>query len=65
MEKLSFSFVKEVLINEYGDDTGFHKRPEKNKIELFYDKKGGGKYVEAAFNFFGITDKQLILNLTS
>ena len=43
--------------------TRFHERPEKNKSEFGYDTKGGGKYVEAAFNSFSITDKQLILNL--
>ena len=52
-----------VLIKEYGDESGFHERPEKNNSEFAYDTKGGGKYVEAAFNSFSITDKQLILNL--
>ena len=61
--KLKSSYVKEVLINEYGDDIGFQERPEKNKSEFVYDTKGGGNYIEAAFNPFGITDEQLILNL--
>ena len=28
-----------------------------------YNTKGGGNYIEAAFNSFGIRDEQLILNL--
>ena len=31
--------MKEVLINEYGNDTAFHKIPEKNKIDLLYYTK--------------------------
>ena len=50
MGKLKSCYVKEVLINEYGHDTGFHKRPKKN-------------YVKAAFISFNITDEQFILNL--
>ena len=29
--KLKSSYVKELLIKEYGDGIGFHERPEKNK----------------------------------
>ena len=61
--KLKSSYVKEVLIKEYRDDIGFHERPEKNKSEFVYNTKGGGNYIEAAFDSFGITDEQLILNL--
>ena len=63
MDKLKSSLVKEVLIKEYRDDIGFHERPEKNKSEFVYDTKSGGNYIEAAFDSFGITDEQLILNL--
>ena len=63
MDKLKSSLVKEVLIKEYRDDIGFHERPEKKKSEFMYDTKGGGNYVEAALNSFGITDEQLTLNL--
>ena len=61
--KLKSSYVNEVLIKEYGDGIEFHERPEKNKSEFVYDTKGGSNYIEAAFDSFGITDEQLILNL--
>ena len=61
--KVKSSYVKDVLIKEYGDGIGFHERNEKNKSELVYDTKGGGNYIEAALNPFGITDEQLIHNL--
>ena len=35
----------------------------KNKSKFEYGTKGGGDYVEVAFNSFGITDEQLIVNL--
>ena len=60
---LKSSYVKELLIKEYGDSIGFHERPERNKSEFIYDTNGRGNYVEAAFNSFGITDEQLFLNL--
>ena len=50
MGTLKSSYVKEILINEYGNDTRFHKRPKKN-------------YVGAAFISFDITDEQFILHL--
>lgn len=55
--------MKEVLIKEYRDDIGFYERPEKNKSEFVCNTKDGGSYIEAAFDSFGITDEQLILNL--
>ena len=61
--KVKFSYVKDVLIKEYDDGIGFHERNEKNKSELVYNTKGGGNYIEAALNSFGITAEQLIHNL--
>ena len=63
MGKLKSSYVKEVLIKEYGDDIGFHETPEKNKSEFVNNTKGGSNYVKAVSNSFGITDDQSILNL--
>ena len=63
MSKLKCSYVKEVLIKGYRDDVGLHQRAERNKNEFMYCTIGGGNYVEASFNSFGITDAQLILNL--
>ena len=57
------SFVKELLIKEYGDKIGFYERNQKNRSELVYDTQGGGSYVEAALNSCGISDEQLISNL--
>ena len=51
MVKLKSSYVKQSLIKEYGDDIGFHERPEKNKSEFVYDTKCGGNYVKVAFNY--------------
>ena len=45
MSKLNSSYMKEVLIKENRDDTGFHERPGK-KSEFVYDTKGGRNYVE-------------------
>ena len=50
-------------IQEYGDDIRFHERPKKNKSEVVYDTEGGGNYIQAIFNSFGITDERLIVNL--
>ena len=50
--------MKEVLIEEYSDDIGFHERPEKTKCEYVYDTKCGGSYVKAVFNSFSITDEK-------
>ena len=63
MGKLKSSYVKEVLIKEYGDDIGFHETPEKNKSEFVNNTKGGSNYIKAVSDSFGITDDQSILNL--
>ena len=59
----NFLIVKKVSVNVYVDEIGCCERPEESKSEFMCNAKGGGNYVEAAFNSSGITDKQLILNL--
>ena len=57
------SYLKELLIKEYGDTIGFKERNELNKSDLVYDVAGGGDYIEAAISSLGITDEQLLRNL--
>jgi len=42
------SYLKEILIKEFGEDIGFHECSQKNVSELVYDKTAVGTYVEAA-----------------
>ena len=54
------SFLKTLLIREYGENIGFHVGYQKNKSEVVYDKRNGISYVEAAISCMGITDETLI-----
>ena len=56
------SYVKQILINEYGSDIGFKERAEKNKSDWVYDCKGGGDYIQCAVKSMGISDAQLLKN---
>ena len=42
------SFLKTLLIREYGESTGFYVWHQKNKSEVFYDKRNCSSYVETA-----------------
>ena len=53
------SFLKTLLICEYGDSIGFHAQHQKNESEVVYDKRNSSSYVEAAISFIIITDKRL------
>jgi len=57
------SYLKELVINEYQDTTGFKERREMNKSEWVYDVRGGGNYIDAAVSFLGISDEQLLQNV--
>ena len=59
------SYVKEMLIREYGDLIGFRERNNKNKSELVYDVRGGGDYINIAITSLGISDQQLLQNVSS
>ena len=54
------SFLKILLISEYGDSIGFHVRHQKNELEVVYRKRKSSSYVEAAISCMGITDETLI-----
>jgi len=57
------SYLKELVINEYQDTTGFKERREMNKSEWVYDVRGGGNYIDAAVSFLGISDEHLLQNV--
>ena len=59
------SYIKDMLIREYGDIIGFRERAEKNKSELVYDVGGGGDYINMAVTSLGISDEQLVQNVSS
>ena len=54
------SFLKTLLIREYGDSIGFHVQHQKNELEAVYGKRNSSSYVEAAISCMGITDETLI-----
>ena len=54
------SFLKTLLIREYGYSIGFHVRHQKNESEVVYDRRNSSSYVEAAISCMGITDETLI-----
>ena len=54
------SFLKTLLIREYGDSIGFYTRHQKNESEVFYDWRNSSSYVEAAISSIEITDETLI-----
>jgi len=41
------SYVKEVLVNEFGDSIGFHSLLRKNQSEVVYNTSGSSSYIEA------------------
>ena len=53
------SFLKTLLIREYGDSIGFHVQHQKNELEAVYGKRNSSSYVEAAISCMGITDETL------
>ena len=54
------SFLKTLLIREYGNSIGFHVRHQKNESEVVYDKRNSSSYVDAAISCTGIKDETLI-----
>ena len=45
------SYIKELLIQEYGEAIGFKSRSEKNRSDFVYDTRGGGDYIETTIFF--------------
>jgi len=59
------SYLKELLIKEFGEDIGFHERIQKNVSELVYDTRAAGSYIEFALLSLGVTDDQLVKNVAT
>ena len=59
------SYVKEMLVHEFGDVIGFHVIPRKNQSELLYDTSGSTSYIEAVISLLGINNDQLVQNVAS
>ena len=59
------SYLKEILIREFGESIGFHDRHQKNTSELGYDTSAGGTYIEAAIYSLGVSNDQLIKNVSA
>ena len=57
---VNLSFLKTLLIHEYGDSIGFHIWHQKNESEVVYGKHNKSLYVEAAIFCIGITNEILI-----
>ena len=59
------STVRKIIEEHFGDRIGFHARTHKNQSMIVYDKSGGGTYIEAAINAWGIDDDVLVKNVAS
>ena len=59
------SYVKEMLVREFGDGIGFHVTPGKNQSEVVYDTSGSTSYIEAVISLLGINNDQLVQNVAS
>ena len=57
------SYVKEVLVNEFGDNIGFHSPLRKNQSAVVYDTSGSSSYIEAVISLLGIDNDQLTQNV--
>ena len=63
--KVKSSFLKEILIKEFGEEVGFHERIQKNVSEIVYDSRAAGTYIEAALLSLGVSDDQLVRNVAT
>ena len=59
------SYLKEILIKEFGEDIGFHKRFQENVSQLVYDSTAAGIYIEAVISSLGVTNDQLAMNVVT
>ena len=58
------SYIKSILIREFQYSIGFHSRHLKNQSDLVYDTSAGGSYIEAAITSIGVSDEQLVQNVS-
>ena len=54
------SRIKQLLKEQFGNKLGFHDRYHKNQSTIVYDTTARGSYIEAAINFWVVSDEQLI-----
>ena len=59
------SYVKEMLVREFGYGIGFHVPPRKNQSEVVYDTSGSSSYIEAVISLLGIDNDKLVQNVAS
>ena len=59
------SYMKEILLREFGVGIGFHVRAQKNQSEVVYDTTGGASYIESTICSLGISNEQLVENVAS
>ena len=59
------SYVKEMLVREFGDGISFHVTPRKNQSEVVYDTSGSTSCIEAVISLLGINNDQLVQNVAS
>ena len=52
--------LKEMLQKEFGQSIGFHNRFQKNKSCIVFDVSKGYTYVEAAINFWSISEDDML-----
>ena len=58
------SYIKNILSRKFQNNIGFHSRSQKNQSDLVYDTQGGGSYIEAAITSMGVSDEQLVRNVS-
>ena len=63
--ELKSSYVKQILIEEYGWTIVFKERTEKNKSDWVYDYQGDGDYIHCALNSMCISDESLLKTAAS
>ena len=61
--KVKSSYVKGILMKEFEEDIGFHKRSPKKESEVIFDRTAAATYAEAALSSLGISDDQLVKNV--
>jgi len=63
--KVKSSYLKELLMKEFGESLGFHQCSQKHVSELVYDTTAGGTYIEAAISSLGVSNDQLTMHIAT
>ena len=58
------SYIKDILMKEFTNDTGFHKSCHNKNSELIYDTRGADSYLEAAMSSLGVDTLTLLWNIS-